>query len=216
MTRIRILIADDHAIFRRGLRELLASRSGWEICGEASNGRDAIHEAQRHKPEVAILDVRMPVLNGLEAARRIAKELPRTEILILTMDTSEEVAHQVLQAGARGYLLKSDAESKLVDAVETLGQHKPYLTPAIAELVLDKYVERKQSIGDGIANQLSPREREIVQLLAEGKSNKEAAAVLQIAVKTVEAHRANIMHKLCMRSLSELVRYAIRKNIIAA
>jgi len=213
---MRILIADNHAIFRRGLRGLLESRSGWEICSEASNGREAVQEVQRRKPDVAILEIRMPEMNGLEAARRITKDAPGTEVLIMTADTSREAVHQALQAGARGYVLKSDAECNIVDAVETLGRHKPYLTPAIADLVLDEYLQRMQSKGDEPADQLTSREREVVQLLAEGKTNKEVAGVLRIAVKTAEAHRANTMHKLRMHSLSELVRYAIRNKITAA
>ena len=217
MTRVRILIADDHPVVLRGLRLLLESRPGWEVCCEASTGREAVEETKRFRPDVIVLDINMPELNGFEAARQILKEVPRTEILILTMDDSEEVARQVLRAGARGFVLKSDSDAKLVDAVETLSQHKPYLTPAVADLVLDTYVGGTQEHKSGYSDdRLTPREREIVQLLAEGKSNKEMAVALGIAVKTVEAHRANIMHKLHLHSLSELVRYAIRNKIIAA
>jgi len=217
VVRIRILIADDHAIVRRGIRSLLEAQPGWEVCCEAATGREAVEEAQRSKPDVVVLDINMPELNGFEATRQILKESPRTEVLILTMDESEEVARQVLRAGARGFVLKSDTDSKLVEAVGALSQHKPYLTPAVTEVVLDAYVEGAQEHKNGFSDdRLTPREREIVQLLAEGKSNKEVAATLGIAVKTAEAHRANIMRKLNLHSLGELVRYAIRNKIVAA
>lgn len=217
MARIRILVADDHAVVRRGLRSLLEAQPGWEVCCEAATGHKAVEQVKRFRPDVVVLDISMPELNGFEATRQILKEAPRTEVLILTMDDSEEVARQVLRAGARGFVLKSDTDSKLVEAVETLGQHKPYLTPAVAELVLDVYVEGPQENKYGLPDdRLTPRQREVIQLLAEGKSNKEVAAALGIAVKTAEAHRANIMHKLSLRSLGELVRYAIRNKIVAA
>ena len=214
MAKVRILIADDHAIVRHGLRSLVESQPDWEVCAEAANGREAVEQVKRLRPDVVVLDITMPELNGLEATRQIVKEVPRTEVLILTMDRSEEVAQQVLRAGARGYVLKSDANSKLVDAVATLSEHKPYLTPAVAEFVLGSYTEGAQQNQDSSEHRLTAREREIVQLLAEGKSNKEVAAALGIAVKTAEAHRANIMRKLNLRSLGELVRYAIRNKMV--
>ena len=214
MAKVRILIADDHGIVRRGLRSLMESQPDWEVCAEAANGREAVEQVKRLRPDVVVLDITMPELNGLEATRQIVKEVPRTEVLILTMDRSEEVAQQVLRAGARGYVLKSDANSKLVDAVATLSEHKPYLTPAVAEFVLESYTGGAQQNQDSSEHRLTAREREIVQLLAEGKSNKEVAAALGIAVKTAEAHRANIMRKLNLRSLGELVRYAIRNKMV--
>ena len=217
MAKTRILIADDHAIVRRGLRWLLEAQPGWEVCCEAATGREAVQQVKRFRPEVVVLDINMPELNGFEATRQILKEAPRAEVLVLTMDDSEEVARQVLRAGARGFVLKSDADSKLVEAVEALSEHKPYLTPAVAEFVLDTYVEGAQKHGNGYSDdRLTPREREVIQPLAEGKSNKEVAAALGIAVKTVEAHRANIMRKLNLHSLGELIRYAIRNKIVAA
>jgi DNA-binding NarL/FixJ family response regulator len=213
MARIRILIADDHAVVRRGLRSLLESQPGWDVCAEAATGREAVEQARRLKPDVVILDITMPELNGLEAARQILKEVPRAEILILTMHHSEEVARQVLRTGARGFVLKSDADARLVDAVATLSQHKPYLTPDIAAVVLDDFVGRATE--DTSHHPLTPREREVIQLLAEGRTNKEVAAELGVSTKTVEAHRANIMNKLKLSSVSDLVRYAIRNKIVS-
>jgi DNA-binding NarL/FixJ family response regulator len=212
MPRVRILIADDHAVVRRGIRSLLESQPGWQVCGEAVNGRDAVAQAARLRPDVVVMDIAMPELNGLEATRQIAAALPQTEILILTMDDSEEVARQVLRAGARGFVLKSDADCSLTSAVEVLRQHKPFLTPRVTGFVLDKFVQADH-IDD---NELTPREREVVQLLAEGKSNKEVANTLGVSVRTAEAHRANIMHKLNLGNLSDLVRYAVRNKIVAA
>jgi DNA-binding NarL/FixJ family response regulator len=214
VAKVRILIADDHAIVRFGLRALLESRTEWAICAEAKTGREAVDQAKRLRPDVVIMDIRMPELNGLEATRQIVNDLPQTEVLVLTMDTSEEVARIVLRAGARGFVLKSDADSKLVDAVEALSQHKPYLTPAATEWILGDYVDGVRKTASEYSDRLTPREREIIQLLAEGKSNKEVAVLLGIAVKTVEAHRANVMHKLSLHSLGELVRYAIRNKIV--
>ena len=212
MAKVRILIADDHAVVRRGIRSLLESQPGWQVCGEAVNGRDAVAQAARLRPDVVVMDIAMPELNGLEATRQIAAALPQTEILILTMDDSEEVARQVLRAGARGFVLKSDADCSLTSAVEVLRLHKPFLTPRVTGFVLDKFVQ-SDHIDD---NELTPREREVVQLLAEGKSNKEVAATLGVSVRTAESHRANIMYKLNLGSLSDLVRYAVRNKIVAA
>ncbi|MCL4523181.1 MAG: response regulator transcription factor [Acidobacteria bacterium] len=216
--RIRILLADDHDVVRRGIRALLETHPGWEVCAEACNGREAIEQTKKLKPDVVLLDVSMPLLNGLEAARHIRKESPRTEILMLTMHDSEELAREVLEIGARGYLLKSDADREIISAVEALSHHKPFFTTKISQMVLQGYLKpgetaRKSKPARSI---LTARETEIVQLLAEGKSNKEVADTLQISVKTVETHRANIMRKLNLASFSELVRYAIRHHIIEA
>ena len=214
MAKARILIADDHAIVRRGLRALLQSQSGWEVCGEASNGREAVEKIAQLKPDVAILDIAMPELNGLEVTRQIVKAHPPTEVIILTMHHSDGVVHEVLKAGARGYVLKSDADQNLILAVEMLLQHKPFLTPDVTNVVLTNYLHGIESPDLLPENQVTAREREIIQLLSEGKSNKEVAVVLNISTRTVETHRANIMRKLGVDSLGELVRYAIRHKIV--
>jgi DNA-binding NarL/FixJ family response regulator len=214
MTPLRIVIVDDHAVVRRGVRALLESQRGWEVAGEAATGREAVDLAKRLQPDVMILDLSLPELNGLDATRQILKESPRTEVLVLTMHRSEELARNVLQAGARGYVLKSDADQSLIAAVESLRQHKPFLTSTVTEFVLDDYIQRTEDTSGYAA--VTPRERQIIQLLAEGRSNKETASALDLSVKTVEAHRANIMRKLRLRSASDLVRYAIRNRIVQA
>jgi DNA-binding NarL/FixJ family response regulator len=209
-----ILLADDHAIVRRGLRALVESRPGWEVCAEAVNGREAVDKALEFKPDVAILDIGMPELNGLEATRQIVKTNPQTEVLILTMHQSDEVVREVLKAGARGYVLKSDADQDLVAAVEMLLEHKPFLTPNVTDVVLSRYLSIHEQLDSQLQPRLTAREREIIQLLSEGKSNKEVAATLDISTRTVETHRATIMHKLGISSISELVRYAIRNKMV--
>jgi DNA-binding NarL/FixJ family response regulator len=216
VTTLRILIVDDHSVVRRGVRALLEAREDWEVCGEAADGRTAVEESRRLKPDIVILDLSLPELNGLEAARQILHDRPQTEVLVLTMHQSEDLAQEVLQAGARGYVLKSDADANLVQAVECLRQHRPFLTPNVTELVLEKYIRGKDAIDEEDRPKLTPREREIVQLVSEGQSSKEIAATLSISVKTVESHRTNIMRKLRLRSVSELVRYAIRNKITQA
>jgi DNA-binding NarL/FixJ family response regulator len=215
MTSLRIVVVDDHAVVRRGVRALLETQPGWEIVGEAATGRDAVEFAKQLQPDIIVMDLSLPELNGLEATRLILKESPRTEVLVLTMHHSEELVRNVLQAGARAYVLKSDADHSLVAAVESLSQHKPFLTSTVTEFMLDDYIHRAEADG-GSHTAVTPREREIIQLLAEGKSNKETASVLNVSVKTVEAHRANIMRKLRLRSVSDLVRYAIRNKIVQA
>jgi len=218
MSSLRILIADDHELVRKGLRSVLDGQPGWTICGEAINGRDAVEKAKQLKPDVMIMDVTMPELNGLEATRQILKDRPKTEVLILTVHESEQLVGEVLAAGARGYILKGDTTRLLVSAIESIAQHKPFFTGTASEVVLGGFLRpgqpaRKESRA---LPRLTAREREIVQLLAEGKSNKEVSTTLGISVKTVDAHRANIMHKLNLHSVTDLVRYAIRNNIIAA
>ena len=207
-----ILVVDDHAVVRRGVRSLLESHEGWVVCGEATNGRDAVEQTRRLRPDVVVMDLSLPDLNGLDATRQILKDAPEIEVLVLTMHHSEELARNVLQAGARGYVLKSDADENLITAVDSLRQHKPFLTSTVTEFVLGDYVRRGEDVQDNFV--LTAREREIVQLIAEGRSNKEAASTLGISVKTIEAHRANIMRKLQLRSVSDLVRYAIRNKIV--
>jgi DNA-binding NarL/FixJ family response regulator len=212
MARVRIVIADDHPIVRRGLRTLLESQPNWEVCAEADNGRDALEKVTQLKPDVAIVDIGMPELNGLDTTRQIVKACPQTEVLILTMHQSDEVVREVLHAGAKGYVLKSDADQSLVAAVETLRQHKPFLTSVVTDLVLFRYRNGHNENSQG--SRLTPREREIVQLVSEGKSSKEIAATLNISFRTVETHRATIMRKLEIASLSDLVRYAIRNKLV--
>jgi DNA-binding NarL/FixJ family response regulator len=211
---VRILVVDDHAVVRRGVRSLLESHEGWEVCGEAMTGRDAVTQSLRLRPDVVVMDLSLPELNGLDATRQILKALPGTEVLVLTMHHSQECARDVLQAGARGYVLKADADENLIAAVDSLRQHQPFLSSTVTTLVLDDYVRRGDSAEGGLALvSPTPREREVIQLLAEGQSNKEVASTLGISLKTIEAHRANIMRKLQLHSLSDLVRYAIRHKI---
>jgi DNA-binding NarL/FixJ family response regulator len=222
MSRIRILVADDHEIVRRGLKALLEAQPEWEVVAEAVTGREAVEKAKQTTPEVAILDVGMPDLNGLEATRQVLKALPATEVLILTMHENEQIVREVLDAGARGYVLKSDAGRDLVAAVEALCQHRTFFSSKVSDMLLNSYLrhaDRSPDSGLTVATEsprsrLTAREREIVQLLAEGKSNKEVAAALNISIKTAETHRTNIMNKLDLRSITELVRYAVRNNIV--
>jgi DNA-binding NarL/FixJ family response regulator len=209
---IRILLADDHDIMRRGLRDILNTYEGWEVCGEASNGRDAVRMAEELKPDIVVLDLSMPELNGIEACRVIKKTLSNTEVLIYTLHETEQLIRKALTAGARGFVLKSDAEVKLVEAIDALSRHKPFLNSKASETLLESFIKNAdESEEDSL---LTSREREIVQLLTEGRTNKEVASLLNISVRTVEAHRAAIMNKLGINSLAELVHYAIRNNII--
>ena len=212
MKSARIVIADDHELVRRGLAATLLEVRGWTVVAEAANGRQAVEQVSAHKPDIAILDLTMPELNGLDATRQILAVLPATGVLILTAHESEQLIREVLSAGARGYVLKSDAGRNLVSAVEALLDGRPFFTSKVAALVLEGYL-RGPDLADGIPT-LSTREREIVQLLAEGRSNKEVARVLSISVKTAETHRSNIMRKMQFTSLSDLVRYAVRNKII--
>jgi DNA-binding NarL/FixJ family response regulator len=217
MKTLRILIADDHDLMRRGLKSLLESRPGWSICAEAHTGREAVTKAEELKPDIVILDITMPELNGLEAARRILKASPNSEILVLSVHYSDQLIRDILDAGIRGYIVKSDSDRDLIVAVEALANHKPFFTPRATELILHNFNNRSSSpseLPEITGNRLTSREREIVQLLSEGKSSKEVASVLSISVKTAETHRANIMRKLEIHSVSELVRYAVRNQII--
>ncbi len=212
---LRIMIVDDHAVVRRGVRALLEAQPAWEVLAEAATGREAVELARRLRPHIVVMDLSLPELNGLEATRQILKESPQTEVLVLTMHHSEQLARDVLEAGARGYVLKSDADQSLIAAVESLRQHRPFLTSTVTEFVLDGFMRRSDAPVEGpVRDLITAREREIVQLLAEGNSNKAAAAALGLSVKTVEAHRANIMRKLRLHSISDLVRYAIRNKIV--
>jgi len=210
MKSLRILLADDHELVRQGLRTLIEGQSGWQVCGEATTGREAVAKTRELKPDIVVMDFTMPELNGMEATRQIRAALPRTQVLILTMHESEELVREVLAAGARGYVLKSDAGRALVDALKALADQKPYFTSKISALVLEGYlnpITRENAA-------LTPREREIVQLVAEGRSTKELADRLGISPKTAETHRTNIMRKLNLHSVSEVVRYAIRNKLV--
>lgn len=218
MKTVQILIADDHELVRKGLRTVLENQPGWKVCGEAVNGRQVVDLARRLRPDVIVLDITMPELNGLEATRQIHKALPNAEVLILTMHESGQLVSEVLAAGARGYILKADTSRLLISAIESLAQHKPFFTGKVSEVVLDGYLNPGAAGkgAHGILAVLTAREREIVQLLAEGGSNKDVAVALGISVKTVDAHRANVMHKLNLHSVTDLVRYAIRNQVIPA
>jgi DNA-binding NarL/FixJ family response regulator len=218
MKDLRILIADDHNLVRRGLKALIESRPGWQVCGEAHTGREAAAKAEQMKPDVVILDISMPGLNGVEAARRIRKSSPNTEILILSVHYSDQLIRDILEAGARGYVMKSDSDRDLIVAVQAMADHKPFFTSKATELMLTNFCQSgpQPQMKDLAADRLTSREREIVQLLSEGRSSKEVAAVLGISVKTADTHRANIMRKLNLHSVSELVLYAVRNQIIQA
>jgi DNA-binding NarL/FixJ family response regulator len=221
MAPFRILLADDHEVVRAGLHALLEEQQGWEVVAEAVDGREAVDKATKLKPDVVVIDIAMPSLNGLEAVRQIVKAVPHCRVLVLTMYDSDPLIQQVLQAGARGYLLKSDAGRDLVSAIDALRRNKTFFTPKVSQMVLEGYLdkspkEKEPQGGEAESLRLTSRQREIVQLLAEGKSSKEVAAVLGLSVKTAETHRANIMRKLDCHSVTELVRYAIRNHIIAA
>lgn len=211
---LRIMLADDHDVIRFGLRHLLERKPEWKVCGEASNGREAAEMAAALKPDIAIVDLSMPELNGLEATRQIVRSVPGTAVLIYTINESEKVVHDVLSAGAKGIVLKSDLNSAIVQAVETLAQGKPYFTSRVAEAVLKAYLAQRTAGDESEAHLLTPRENEVLQLLAEGKSNKEVASILDISTRTAEAHRADIMRKLDLKSLPDLVRYAVRNELI--
>lgn len=216
MNKVRILVADDHEVVRRGVRMLLEAQPGWEVIGEAATGREAAKLAKKLKPHVVVLDITMPELNGLEAIRHISKAVPQTEVLVLTVHESEQMAREVLAAGARGYILKSDASRDLAAAVEALSEHKPFFTSRVSQFVLEGYLEGSGEgrVSLGQPSPLTPREREVLQLLAEGKSTKEASAALSISVKTAETHRNNLMRKLNLHSVSDLVHFAIRNGIV--
>jgi len=217
MAPLRLLLADDHEIVRHGLRSMLETQHDCQVVGEAADGRQAVTMTKELNPDVVILDIGMPSLNGLEATRQILKMRPQTKVLILTMHESDSVIREVLDAGARGYILKTDAGRDLVTAVESLRRNKTFFTSRVSQMILDGFLKgdsRPQDPSGAI--RLTPRQREIVQLLAEGKSSKEVAVALDLSVKTAETHRANIMRKLDCHSVSEVVRYAIRNKIIEA
>jgi DNA-binding NarL/FixJ family response regulator len=213
---LRILIADDHQLFRDGVRALLQSHAGWEICGEARTGREAVAKAIELRPDIIILDISMPDLNGVDAARRIRMASKNTEILILSMHYSDQLIREIVHSGARGYVLKSDPDHDLLTAVETLARHKPFFTSQAAEVIKSEFDagEPVTKIPKWLRNRVTSREREIIQLLAEGNKGKEIASSLGISFKTVDTHRSNVMCKLELHNITELVRYAVRNQII--
>jgi len=215
--KLRILVADDHEIVRRGLCALLQKREGWEVCGEASNGREALEMAKQLKPDIVILDIGMPFLNGLDTARQLLQHDPQSKIIVLTVTDADQVIREALDAGARGFVLKSDAARDLVSAVEALQGKRMFFTPRVNDLVLRGFLDRGHTVSSNERPDLptlTAREREVTQLLAEGKSSKEVASLLNLSTKTVETHRSNIMRKLSLHSIRDLVVYAIKNNII--
>jgi DNA-binding NarL/FixJ family response regulator len=214
MSAFRILIADDHEIVRHGIRALIESHPGWEVCAEAVDGREAVEKTVELRPDLALIDVSMPNLNGLDAARQILQALPHACVLILTMHESEQIVREVLEVGARGFLLKSDAARDLVSAIQALQRRTTFFTSSVAEMVLNGFLDRNGDTPKPFKDRLTPREREVVQLLAEGKTSKEVAVVLNLSVKTAETHRTNVMRKLDLHSVADLVRYAVRNNIV--
>jgi DNA-binding NarL/FixJ family response regulator len=213
--KLRILIADDHGLVRRGAREVLHSRLGWRVVAEAANGREAVAKAIELKPDVAVVDIGMPELNGIEATRQIRDAVPETKILVLTLNESNQVIRRALEAGANGYLLKSDLSESLPMAVEAIMAGKRFLTSKVSEIVLEGFLKSKgqHQVKESKNTRTTPRENEIIQLLSVGKSNKEIAALLQISARTVETHRSKIMLKIGVHSLAELVHYALRHGL---
>ena len=211
---LRILIADDHDLMRRGLKALIANHPDWEICAEAVKGREAVAKAVALRPDVVILDVCMPELNGIEATRQIRKASPRTEVLVLSVHHSEQLIREILDAGARGFVLKSDAGRDLVAAVEALQNRRTFFTPRVAQMMLEGYLRPYDKSTPSGQQLLTPREREVIQLVAEGKSTKEVATALSLSVKTAETHRTNLMRKLDLHSVAALTLYAVRNGIV--
>src|SRR5271170_5887071 len=215
--KLRILIADDHEVIRRGLSTLLQAHEGWEVCGEARDGRETVEMARQLKPDVVILDIGMPILNGLAATRQLAQQNPQPKIIVLTITDSDQVIREALDAGARGFVLKSDAARDLVSAVEAVQRSRMFFTPRVNDMVLAGFLDNGYKPSNGEAPKLptlTPREREVIQLLAEGKSSKEVASLLNLSTKTAETHRSNIMRKLDIHSIRDLVVYAVKNDII--
>jgi DNA-binding NarL/FixJ family response regulator len=211
---LRILIADDHEVARKGIRSILETHAGWEVCGEARDGREAVELAAQLKPDVLLIDIGMPNLNGLDAARQIMGSAPDVNILILTIHDSEKVVREVLAAGARGFLLKSDAGRDLIAAVEALQNRRTFFTSKVSQLMLDGYLHPHKDSSENEERILTPREREVIQLVAEGKTTKEIANTLSLSVKTAETHRTNLMRKLDLHSIADLTLYALRNGIV--
>lgn len=216
MNVIRILLADDHTVVRKGLRLLLESHPGFKVIAEAANGREAVSLAEAHSPDVVVLDVAMPLLNGSEAARQISARLPHTAIVFLSMHSDEGYVLKALKSGAKAYLLKDSAEDDLINAIKAVTEGKAFFSPAISKMLVEDYMRqmREREVEDSY-ELLTTREREILQLFAEGKSVKEVAAILDLSLYTVETHRSNIFQKLDLHSVAELILYAVRKGVIS-
>jgi two-component system, NarL family, response regulator NreC len=216
MSQIRIALADDHAVMRTGLRLVLERQSDFSVVGEASDGREAVALVQREAPDVLVMDIGMPNLNGIEGARQVAAAAPRVAVVILSMHSDESYVLRALKAGARGYLLKESAESDLIAAIRAVHAGKAFFSPAVSRMLVEDYVRQLQDreIEDSY-ELLTTREREILQLVAEGKSNKEVAAVLNLSLYTIETHRGNLMEKLGLHTVPELILYAVRKGVIS-
>ncbi len=216
MSELTILLADDHEVVRRGLKAFLNSHAGWRVVDEASDGREAIEKTRKVRPEVVVLDITLPELTGLEVARRILAELPETRLVFFTMHNSEQMVYEALNTGAQGYVLKSDSSSDLVSAIEASSRRQIFVSSKLAPLMSPDFLKGgpKARVAKVPTEVLTPREREVLQLLAEGKNSKDASAILGITLKTVETHRANLMAKLDLHSLSSLVRYAIRNKLV--
>jgi DNA-binding NarL/FixJ family response regulator len=210
MKRIRILLADDHAVVRQGFKMILSAQDDMEIVGEAGNGREAVEQAEKLRPDIVVMDVAMPELNGIEATRRLSASMPHTRIIALSMHKDNVYVREILRAGARGYLLKDSGAGDLVSAIRAVASGESYLSPAVSNAVLDDY---RRHVTNPI-DLLTSREREVLQMLAEGKTNKEIAVVLNLSVYTVDAHRGRIMEKLNVHSINELVRFAVRNGLI--
>jgi len=211
-TMTRILIADDHDVVRTGVRHIIEDQPGWSVVAEAADGKDAVAQAIATKPDVAILDYRLPLLDGIEVTRQIRRRVPSVEVLIFTMHDDESLLREALSAGARSYVQKSDAGQHLISAVQSLAEHKPYFTDRASQVLLKNFLTEAEKV----QQVLTDREQVVVQLVAEGHSNKEAAAVLNVSIKTIETHRSSIMRKLDLTSSAALVRYAIRHNLVQA
>lgn len=216
MEKTRILIVDDHSVVRHGVRTLLGTHEGWEVCGEAATGAEAVEQVKLLKPDIVIMDISMPEMNGFEAIRRIHTAAPEVEILTLTMHDSEPMFRGVMEAGARGYVLKSDLDVRLIDAIQALSEHRAFFSPSVSQTILEGFFQgkRRAQAGAGDLRALTPRQRQILQLLAQGKSNKEVASALGISTRTAETHRHQIMNRLKIKTLSELVLFAVRNQLV--
>ena len=207
----RVMLVDDHTVVRRGLRALIESVPGWEVCAEASEGHEAILVATEMRPDIVVMDLSMPKLGGIDATMQLRKILKGVEILILTMHESDRLVGQALRAGARGYLLKSESEDRLMEALEALSRHQPYFSASVSETLLQGYLSAEAAADP---KQLTPRERQIVKLVAEGKTNKRIALILSVSIKTVETHRSSAMHKVGAKSSADLTLYAARNDLV--
>jgi two-component system response regulator NreC len=216
MKKLRILIADDHEVVREGVRAMIEQEPGWEVCGVATNGREAVALALKLKPDLVIVDMTMPELDGVQVVRQIKRALPQTEMLVFSAHESESIISEAFAAGAKSYIRKADAGRHLISALRSLQQHKPFFTDEVSKVLFARFLNGVSKEDTGATEKLSAREREIVRLLAEGKSNKENALVLGISIRTIETHRATVMRKLRLDSLAGLVRYAIRNGIVEA